>query len=412
MLAESLKISSAPPDNWPKSDEYYRRHFPEKMEGGIKRLVENGHVTDVDTEEHPLVGVFLGSQAITEGLGPFYETRVFRDLQTFCEFKADGGWEATSAFISGSVGYGLVTANFMINKFRYKNMPWHWYPQMAGVSPYYEKGMDMDIWITEQGYEYVKSKSENYLHVGKETSSRTVKGLKLLTVGEKTSSRWLKFQFHTINDSKLTPMAQAMLLAPTNLHKTGVGINKVSFAAVDPEASLHEGPWHQKPPMHLIDSENPLAENVGRILNGLMIYSVMTPKLDKKRYSDEFALIRKYVTVNLDKLTITERNVFLEKLDHWHKQAPWNDYMADCVYKTSEKLAITGFMPKVLDWILNSENKEYTYGFLYEILEYAEYLKMPEVAGLYIPECNTSNPKYYDLAVKIARKIDWKEVAQ
>lgn len=408
MLAEHVRVSSAPPD-WPNCDQDYRRYFPDKMEGGIKRLVEHGHLTLNEVEDIPLTGRLLGSYALGRGLGPFYRTKIFSDLQIFCDDFADGGWETTSAFITGGSGYDIVASHFRQNEYDFSQH--HWYLEMVGREPHWRRGMDVDIWITEQGFEHMKEESNFSRHVGIETQSRTVNGLKLLFIGEKTSSHWLRFQFHTIEGSNLSPMAQCMLLAPTNLHRTGVAINKGNMAAVDPEAALHTGPWYQKPPMHLIDADNPLIDNRGRILNGLMIYTLMTPKLNSKKYSDEYKEIRKYVSDNLDKLSLRERNVFLEKLAHWHHEIPWNDYIGDCVFKAAEKLAITGFMPKIFDWILQSENEDYINGFLYEILEYAEYLKMPEVAGLYIPECNPDDPKYGDLAIKIVRKIDWLGVA-
>lgn len=407
MLAEHMRVSSAPPSDWPNCDRKYKPYFPNEMAGGVYRLKYNGNVTKWD-KEGACSAQTINSFSLAEGMGPFHKATVFKDLMEFCEYHAVDADITTSAFITGGAGYDILASHFRQEEFDFERH--HWYLEMVGREPFYRRGMDVDVYITEEGFEYMKHTANHYRNIGIETESRTVKGLRLLFIGEKYHPHWLRFQFHTISGSGLSPMAQCMLLAPTNLHKTGIAITGGEIAALDPDASLKSGPWYQRPPMHLIDTHNPLAENRGRALNGLMIYSLMTPKLDKKKYKNEYAEIRKYVTENLDKLTPLERNVFLEKLAHWHSQVPWNDYIGDCVFKTAEKMAITGFMPKIFDWILHSENEKYIYGFLYEILEYAEFLEMPEVKGLYIPQCNPSDPKYSDLAIKIVRNIDWKEI--
>lgn len=406
MLAESERVYSAPPD-WPKCDKYYKTNFPDKMAGGIDRLVVNGQITDQDTEQRPLVGRHLGTTAIKGGMGPFYDTRVFSDLQRFCEYHARDARNNTAAFISGGAGYDMLASHFMVNEFNFQTH--HWYLEMTGRGPYYRRGMDVDVWITEQGFDYMKERSGFYPNIGVETRSRTVKNLRLLFIGERQYPNFLRFQFHTIEGSKLSPMAQCMLLAPTNLHKSGIAMYWIDFVGVDPEASLHSGPWDQKPPIHLIDAKNPLGHNRARIINGLAIYTLMTPILNEE-YKDDYDGVRKYVADNLDKLTGQERKVFLEKLSQWYKQIPWSDYIADCVFKTAERLAKTGFIPKIFDWILEGDDQRFAQDFLCEILLYAEHLQIPEALDFDIESASTAIPKYRELAILIARKIDWKKI--
>lgn len=342
----------------------------------------------------------LGLYAIQVGLRPFYESRVFQELWRYAE-SPDRSWEDISAFISGSVGMNLIHAQFS-DYIDQKIL--HWSAEMTGADPSYYRKADFDAYLSNDALTNIKSKFKF-----KEVKSRTVKGLVLTEITERVPYYGhLKFQFHRIEGSNHSPIEQCQFLAPTNLHKVGVIIGRGGFLPRDPEDALRTNPMEQKPPMHLISPENPLSQNIGRIINGILIYGLMTPKLTIK-FKEDYKLLEKYVTGNIGNLTIEEKKVLLEKYHKYQNRNPWADRFDD-IDHIPKRLAKLGLLKPVMS-IAKELNDNYVYDVLsYLALLYAQHIEIPDALKLDDQEVGLHMDKYRSELTNIFKQIDWEKV--
>lgn len=385
-------------------DQKSRLWLPKPWRNNVSEIITKPDVTDDDYILERANQ--LGTISIENGLGPYWRSNTFQKLIKHSESLHSWPWPKTTMFITGSVGNRMVFSSIHDPNI---DTLYPWQLELTGAG---QDDGDIDIYLSAKMMQFVK---KNFACA--ETDSRTVRGLKLLEIHEKVGGQALHFQFHFIGNDNLGPIAQAALQAPSHLHSIGVAINGPVFAAIDPFGVFRRNKngefvyniENQPPPMHLIDSNNPMGQNLVRVLDGFMIYALMTPYLNPQ-YFQEFSKIKDWIVATIPKLTRKDEEVLLEKYCKHANRMPYMDIL-DTIDEAPRRLALFGLMPKLLEIADRHNHQEALEHIVFETAWFTKSLGHPGAINMDIDENEVFDPiKQKSKIVKIADEIDWDKI--
>lgn len=404
MIDALENLSLVPPEIGQCFNERGRYWLPKPWRNSVSDIATKPDVTGNDYDSRKAIQ--LGSVPLETGLGSYWQSKTFQELMKHSESLYPWPWSKTTMFITGSIGSRMVSS--LIHDPNMDTLyPWQLELTGAGQDNY-----DIDIYLSTEMMQFAK---KNFPY--RETNSRTVRGLKLLEVTEKLGEQTLHFQFHFIDGVDLGPIAQAVLLAPSHLYSIGIAINGPIFAAIDPfgvfkRTKNGEFVYHiknQPPPMHLIDLDNPLKQNLVRVLDGFMIYALMTPYINHQ-YFQEFTIIKNWIEATLLKLTWKDENVLLEKYCKHANRMPYMDIL-DTIDETPRRLALFGLMPKLLEIADRHNHQEALGHIVFETAWFTRSLGHPNAINMDIDENEIFDPiKQKPKILKIASEIEWNKI--
>lgn len=404
MIKDVEKLSLVVPEVSECYNSRSRLWIPKPWRKSVKDIIANPDVTPDDSDFNRALQ--LGTISLENGLDEYWRSNTFQKIMKFSENLQPWPWTKTTMYITGSVASETIffsTCDPQINTI----YPW----QVELVGAGHNNCGDIDIYVSPEIAQFIK---KNLVY--RETKSRTVKNLALLEVLEKTKNMTLRFQFHFIDRSSLSPIAQSVLLAPTGLHAVGIAVNGPELTAIDPfgifeQSNDGEFIYHienQPPPMYLIDPNNPLSHNLTRVLDGFMIYALMTPYLNIK-YSQEYTEIRKWIKNKLPQLTSLDEKILLEKYCKYANRIPYMDAI-DTIDETPIRLATLGLMPELLNIANRHNHQKALHLLIFEMAWFARLINHPDA-----PEDIDENKIFdtneeKDKILKLAREINWDRI--
>lgn len=382
---EKLYLSVEPPND--DEIEYIKDHAPRGL--GFDLLIQPTINYDYYLSER--YGKYLGTSIIEESYGDFFHSEIGTTIMTYAE---DRGYEEVSAYMTGRTASDAVERRITFGAFS-------WIAALNGLS--WSEPADIDIYVSEELFEKIKK-----THTGKDIPCRSA-DIKLYEVVEKAKDTEVKIQVHCATHSDLDPLQSASLLAPTELHATGIAFQGANLAAVDPFGALKKGPHEQSFPEHLFDSRNKLAKGSVRATTGALIYLFSTPlpqaPSDKEKVSKE---ITRVLTMAED----TQIESILEKVTKWSERVPYDDFPAyDTDNQRTNLLFDLGFLPglitRALEMYDRSQSKtayEAIDRMLYQLV-CAKAAHSPRPEHLQLPDEDSYNQFSEEKIVDLAREI-------